>query len=312
MILVEQILPACEWVTQQARHVTLHPEKIPDYAERILKQYPLVTKMDANSHYISADREETAAYILALDSINFGSGYFHLCPGLEYAAIAGGLKKAFERGELNAAAQWVRVTPEYLSRLFSVPQGGDPKLEELLAFLAQHLRETGKNIIAEYQGKVLPLLEQAGYSALKLADIVAVWKSFRDVGVYKGREIPFLKRAQILAADMNLALGGFKDMEALTIFADNMVPHVLRYDGIISYDEGLSLNVDCGMLIVAGSEEEVEIRAAAVYAVELMKQAAHRQGHNVTSVNLDHLLWQRGYEPELYKKPRHRTLTVSY
>jgi len=312
MSLVEKVAPACRWVAQQARHVAISYEKIPAYADSILKRYPLVAALDAHDHHISGDAGETAAYILALDSINFGSGYFHLCPGLEYKALAAGLKRAFEQGELTRPEQWIKATPEHLSRLLSVPQGKHAKLEELLALFAQHLRETGKNIISGYQGKVLGLLESAGYSAPKLADIAAGWKNFRDVASYKGREIPFLKRAQILAADMNLALGGFADMNALTIFADNMVPHVLRCDGILVYDEALALNVDCGMLIGRGSEEETEIRAAAVHAVELMKQAALGLGHKVTSVNLDHLLWQRGYEPELYKKPRHQTLTTAY
>jgi hypothetical protein len=301
---VREVLPACQWVSQQARHVKINHAKIPAYAGFILDRCRPVAGLDPSIHHVTDDPEETAAYILALDSINFGSGYFD--GRLEYATIAGGLKQAFEQGELNRPEKWVKAAAEDFSRLFSVPVNG------LTALFAQHLRETGKKILAEYQGSVLNLLEQAGYSALKLADIVAAWDSFQDAPFYKGRKIPFLKRAQIVAADMHLALPGFKDMDALTIFADNMVPHVLRCDGIIEYDASLAAKIDHGACLPAGSEEEIEIRAAAIYAVELIKQAAHRQGHAVTSVNLDHMLWHRGYEPELYKKPRHRTLTTAY
>ncbi|MCE9508131.1 MAG: queuosine salvage family protein [Alphaproteobacteria bacterium] len=301
---VEKVAPACQWVAERAGHVRIHREKIPAYTAFILGKYSLISGMDPHLHHIAADRRETAAYILALDSINFGSGYFHA--GLEYNTIAEGLKKTFERGELSRPEQWAAATPEYFSQALSAP------VDELMVQFARHLRAAGEKIIAEYQGKVVNLLEEAGYSALKLANIVAAWDSFRDIHVYKGMEIPFLKRAQILAADMNLALGGFTDMDRLTIFADNMVPHVLRCDGILEYDAGLAAKIDSGALIPSGSEEEIEIRASAIHAAELMKQAAHRQGRMVMSVNLDHLLWHRGYEPELYQKPRHRTLTTDY
>jgi hypothetical protein len=301
---VEKVAPACQWVAEQAGRVKINREKIPQYTAFILGKYDLITGMDPHIHRIAANKEETAAYILALDSINFGSGYFHA--GLEYATVAGGLKKAFEQGELNRPEQWIAATPEYFSRLLSVPA------DALMVLFAAHLRAAGGKIIAEYQGKVVRLLEESGYSALQLANIVAAWGSFRDIHVYRGIEIPFLKRAQILAADMHLALGGFTDMDKLTIFADNMVPHVLRCDGILEYDAGLAAKIDDGVLIPSGSEEEIEIRATAVHAAELMKQAAHRQGQMVTPVNLDHLLWHRGYEPELYQKPRHRTLTTDY
>lgn len=316
MSLIKQVLPCCAWVAQQASHVKIHSEKIPDYVEFILKQYHIVTEMDSNIHHISSNHTETAAYFLALDSINFGSGYFPIAENcginLDYSVIARGLKKSFECSELKRPEQWVKSTPEDFSRMLQVPMGTHPKLDELLSLFAVYLRKTGEKIISEYQSKPLHLLEAANYSTTKLTDIVAGWDHFRDVSLYKGREIPFLKRAQILAADLNLALSGFTNMDRLTTFADNIVPHVLRCDDVFEYDSSLASKIDDGILLSSASEEEIEIRAAAIYAVELMRQAAHRQGNMVTSVNLDHLLWHRGHEPTLLAKPTHRTLTVDY
>jgi hypothetical protein len=310
---IEKIAPACAWVAQQADHVKIYAEKIPEYTHFILAKYPLVTEMSNDHHYISADKEKTAAYILALDSINFGSGYFHIAREcgieLEYAVIASGLKKAFEQGELDRPEAWAKVTAADFSWLLSMPQGAHPQLDKLMTLFAKHLQETGRKVLTAYQGKVLSLIESAGHSALKLADMVAEWKGFHDVHSYKGREIPILKRAQILASDMNLALSGLKDMDKLTIFADNMVPHVLRCDGILEYTAALAEKIDNGVPLLSGSAEEIEIRASAIHAVELMKAAAPQ---SITSVNLDHLLWHRGYEPELYKKRTHRTLTTDY
>ena len=38
MSLIKQVLPCCAWVAQQASHVKIHSEKIPDYVEFMLKQ----------------------------------------------------------------------------------------------------------------------------------------------------------------------------------------------------------------------------------------------------------------------------------
>jgi hypothetical protein len=303
--LVAQIAPVCAWVSKQAQHVLINYDKISDYTQLITRKYPLITQMGGGEHYISDDREKTAAYILALDSINFGSGYFTLARErgieLEYAVIAGGLKKSFEYGALSTPAQWMNITAKDFSTMFSVPLRAHAELDGLLHNFANHLRETGEIITAQYGGKVLNLIEASGGSALKLADMVAVWEGFHDVHAYKGRDIPILKRAQIVAADLNLAIGGLRDIDKLTIFADNMVPHVLRCDGILSYTSDEP--------VVSGSEKEIEIRACAIHAVELMKQ--YTDG-GFTSVNLDHMLWHRGYEPQIYNRKPHRTLGVWY
>ena len=51
----------------------------------------------------------------------------------------------------------------------------------------------------------------------------------------------FYKRAQIVPADLALAgVAEFDDLDRLTIFADNLVPHVLRVDGVLAYDAELA------------------------------------------------------------------------
>src|SRR5678815_1638264 len=126
------------------------------------------------------------------------------------------------------------------------------------------------------------------------------------------------KRAQLTAADLSLALnrqglGRFDDLDRLTIFADNLVPHVLRIDGILTYDPDLAGRIDREELIPPNSPEEIEIRANALHAVELIKEALHRREKDVTSMGLDYVLWNRGQERH-YKsiKPRHRARTVYY
>jgi len=141
---------------------------------------------------------------------------------------------------------------------------------------------------------------------------------FDDVAIWNGRAVPFMKRAQLTAADLGLAFayegwGRFDDLAELTIFADNLVPHVLRIDGVLSYDRHLLARIAAGEPLKAGSPEEIEIRAAALHAVELLKQHLHQAGHTqITSMALDYLLWNRGQAARYKAAPRHRARGVFY
>ena len=135
------------------------------------------------------------------------------------------------------------------------------------------------------------------------------WDCFADASVYDSASVPFLKRAQIAAADLARAgVVAFADLDRLTMFADNLVPHVLRLDGILRFDADLVARIERGELIEHGSPEEVEIRACAVHAVELIVRAAP----GLTAAGVDQLLWNRGGQPFYKASPRHRSRCTAY
>jgi hypothetical protein len=146
---------------------------------------------------------------------------------------------------------------------------------------------------------------------------------YRDVSRYEDLEVPFYKRAQLTAADLSAAFGGagfgaFRDVASLTVFADNLVPHVLRRQGVLRYEEALGRRIDAGELLVQGTAEEVEIRALAVHAVERMLAQLRAEAPGTgppdtpTAQQLDSLLWNRGQRPEIKAHPRHRARCVYY
>src|SRR5207302_1905798 len=144
------------------------------------------------------------------------------------------------------------------------------------------------------------LVDSADGSAEKLAVVLAEMPFYRDVGFYK--------RAQLTAADLSLAgVARFDDLDRLTIFADNLVPHVLRVDGVLRYEDGLARRIDAGALLEHDAPEEVEIRAVGLHAVELLAAATAR-----TAQELDYVLWNRGREPRYKAVPRHRARTTAY
>lgn len=162
------------------------------------------------------------------------------------------------------------------------------------------------------------MIESAGNSADQLVRLLSAMPFFDDVAECRGQRVPFYKRAQLTAAHLALAFDGrewgrFEDLGELTIFADNLVPHVLRMDGVLRYDRDLAACIDREELIHPGSPEETEIRGGALHAVELRVAELRRAGRPVTAMSIDFLLWNRGQRPQ-YKlaKPRHRSRTVYY
>jgi len=252
--------------------------------------------LDPERHYLEGSAEDVAMYMLTLDSVNFGSGWFPTlrkragCSG--YFTVSSALAERFRsRGPWSAAGLRALGAGE-VARVLGQEEG-----HELMALYARALRDLGAFL---GERSALELVAAAGGSAERLAaQLAAGMPFFCDRGFYK--------RAQIAPSDLALAgVTEFSDLDRLTIFADNLVPHVLRVDGVLRYEPALAGRIDAGELIEPGAAES-EIRACAVHACELI---AARLG--VPPRVLDSWLWSRG-QGERYKAvPRHRTRTVFY
>jgi hypothetical protein len=182
---------------------------------------------------------------------------------------------------------------------------------------ARALADLGRLLLERWDGRYTGLVAAAEGSAARLVGILDAMPFFRDVSRYGGLEVPFYKRAQITASDLAVALGGegpgrFADLDRLTLFADNLVPHVLRFEGVLCYDAALAGRIDSEQRLEAGSREEVEIRAVAVHAVERLVAAIRERGGEASARVLDGLLWNRGQRPEIKAHPRHRARCTGY
>ena len=252
--------------------------------------------IDPAIHRLDGGPEETARFMLTLDAINFGSGWFPTLrkrPGHSgYATVASALTERF-RGE----GPWSNADLRALEGAAVADTLGQPRDHELMALYGQALRSLGRWL---GERPVLEAIAAAGGSAEAFAaQLAAGMAMFDDRG--------FFKRAQIAPANLALAgVASFDDLDGLTIFADNLVPHVLRCDGILVYDPRLAAHIDAGRELRLGPQEH-EIRACAVHACELL---AARLG--VPPRTLDNWLWNRGQEPAYKALPRHRCRCVFY
>jgi hypothetical protein len=317
--LLEEVRVACAEVAGAARLVRIVEAAIPRYASTLDPQRLAQPQMDPACHYLGRG-EATLAFLLTLDAVNFGSGYF---PAIftrpeqsGFRTVAAALTAHFERHGPLSAAELSRLNSDDCARIFGFAPNS-PAAGELLAEFAASLNQFGAFLLEGFGGDFSRLVAASGGSAEHLVGLLAAMPSFNDVGRWRGRRVPFYKRAQLTAADLHIAFGGtgagcFADVDALTICADNLVPHVLRWDGVLHYAEALAARIDRGELLKSGSEEEVEIRAAAVHAGELLVAELCRRGRPVNALQLDNLLWYRGQQLFYRARPRHRTRTIFY
>ncbi|MFN8526369.1 MAG: queuosine salvage family protein [Chloroflexota bacterium] len=317
--MLQHVRSACAEVARRARSVTVDQTAIAAYASSLPLDQARAPQFDTEHHFKGSPLD-TAAFVLTLDAINFGSGYFpHLAkrPGMSgYFTIATSLKDHYERRGPIAPYQLVEVTPADCAAIFGQDAENEPAME-LMALFARALNDLGHFTERRYRGRWQMLIESANGSAIALVDILRQMPFFNDVALYGGFAVPFYKRAQITATDLAIALpddplGQFRDLDQLTIFADNLVPHVLRVDGILRYEPDLAATIDSEQLLEPGSAREVEIRACGLHAVELMVKSLRDSGEQITAAGLDYVLWNRGQQPRYKAIPRHRARCVYY
>jgi hypothetical protein len=306
----DELRVAAAEVARRARSVRIDPAAVEPYLSTLdlgalqadVDEFPI------GGH--ASTRAELAAYWLTLDAINFGSGWFPTLrkpPGRSgFGTVSAAWRAHCESSGPPSPRELAAIESAALAEILHQ----DPE-HELMELFAQSLRDLGTRLLTECGGHVLGLVDDdAGGSAVAFASRLGGWPCFADRSRYEEISVPFLKRAQIAAADLQRAgVAAWRDTARLTMFADNLVPHVLRLDGLLWFDPALVERIDRGELIEHGSPEEVEIRACAVHAVELM--VAARAG-GVTAAELDQLLWHRGQEPAYKARPRHRSRCTAY
>jgi len=89
------------------------------------------------------------------------------------------------------------------------------------------------------------------------------------------------------------------------------LPQVLRHLGALGYSAPLAARVDGWVELESGEPAEVEIRAATVVSVERVRRDLASQGRQLTSVEIDWLLWHLAQEV-FPLRPYHRVRGIYY
>jgi len=317
------ILPACEFVVDNARFVQVDLPVLQSLAGQWVDRPFEVPGWDGAIHW-SGTPQQTLHYVLLLDALNF---CFWVDPGQlrweveyqgqsfnGYKALSVALRRALEEGvELTGAQTLANLSAPQLAHILR-GKGAIPLLDQRL----EHANQVGRQLIRLWQGDFSQAVASCGGSALALTSLIAHdFPCFYDVSRYQGRDIPLYKRAQIavvdIAGSLNFqGLGEFRDLEQLTAFADYKIPQVLRALGVLHYEPDLADQVDRQQLLAPGSPEEVEIRSAMIWAVELIRRAMADLGRPLMAYELDWFFWNLGQTQLPAEKPYHRVRTVFY
>ncbi|XP_058067006.1 queuosine 5'-phosphate N-glycosylase/hydrolase [Anopheles bellator] len=336
-----------ELIVKNARYVKVNDGAIEKLADRIIQgireKEISVDNFSQHQHHPTAKDPKAVDWIFLIDTLNFcfwtpgkvatkwtvegETGYFALC-----AAINRAMREDID---VTNPAFYSTITIEQLERILRSDNATTkvPLLEERV----RCLHEVGHVLLERYGGKFENLVRSCNGSAVALLQrIVSDFPCFRDEATLElgdGPEVSktrvsIYKRAQILVGDLwscfrGEGLGRFKDIDAITMFADYRVPQVLIHFGTLSYDERLMAVLQEDTLLENGCREEVEIRGASIYIVEQLKALVREKliGHHldiapscVNAILLDHFLWdyRRKHAKELEHIPFHKTISVYY
>jgi len=317
------VLTTTKYVVENANYVHINEVALKNITEVIKKRLEQGLEPPENSFGIKGKNlEEDARLIFLEDTINF---CFWAEKGKEkweveypkgvrqggYYSLVSCFKRALDEGiPILDLDYLIDLDKEKVAYFLRSSNGVEiPLLEKRL----ENLKEAGMVLKEKFKGQFLNVIKEAEFDAVKLVKLIYDnFSSFRDIALYKGQTIYFLKRAQILANDINYLHERYnfsiKNIDKLTAFADYKIPQILRHFDVLKYEKELADKIDNYEIIPANSEYEIEIRASAIWAVELIKQNLNPI---VPSSIIDNVIWLISQNQEGLK-PYHRTLTWFY
>lgn len=189
------------------------------------------------------------------------------------------------------------------------------------------------------------MLAKASGSAARVVNLLAEeFSCFRDEHEFEGASKPirFLKRAQILVADLwacfnGESYGAFSDIDKITMFADYRVPQMLISLGALCCSPSVATAIKRHKIIESGSSWEVQLRgrhptfpgigepkefpdrstACSIWCVELMQREILKRdpSTHVNAILIDFFLYDTMKELEAAGEepfPHHRTRSIWY
>ena len=316
----KDIVASLQPLLDDLRYVSIDRERIASFCAHLKARHFPFPRWDHDFIYPALD-ETGVGYFMLFNALNFcywGSPKWEV----EYGgrAIDGAfgmlaaLKRAIEEGIPILEGSFLEGIGT--TELARVLRGNVkiPLFEQRLVIC----REVGRILVKSFGGGFHRVVEEAGGSAVKLAELlVSRFPSFDDSVLFENRRLLFHKRAQLAPAMIHERWQGkgpgvFTDLDQLTVSADYKLPQVLRKLGILEYRGGLEVMVDENRVIPARSREELEIRAATIAVGEAMVEILAPRLVGINSQRVDRLLWLVGQRKSPDDKPYHKTLTTAY
>ena len=224
---------------------------------------------------------------------------------------APGLFACFTRLQNLNIRDFVGFTSADGERLFA----GRGCLQQI-AERSQRLDQVATALAERWGASAASIIEEADWDAPAVVELlVDTVPGYRDRAETTMGTVAFDKLAHLCAAMMSTRSDRpLRGLESFPVYPDYMLPMVLRHHGLLRYEPELALAIDNRQLVEAGSDWEVGIRWATVFAAERLGEALRDVGNSVPIPSLDYALWHDAVlGPEAGKMgEHHRTLTMAY
>ncbi len=319
-----KILSSTRPLVENARFVTINPAAIDEFLAHLKPKLTAIAGSYATSLKHGETLDESVQLLFIMSSVNF---CFWAAPREKkwsvewpvgvvskggFFSLVSVFRRALATGMPLADAGYLATLPlADAEELFRGYDGTSiPLFEERVA----NLREIGRVLALSYEGKAMNLIEEAGFDAVNLATLlVEEFPSFADIVAHDNGRYMFLKRAQLFVNDLVHLAEFFPEFKLLNTdqivtLADYRLPQVLEHFGLISYADDLMQRLKAYDELAPGSREELEIRAATIWAVELVRQ---QLGVPATTT-VDTAIWLLAQDLREDMKPHHRTRTTAY
>lgn len=186
------------------------------------------------------------------------------------------------------------------------------------------LKDAGEVLNEKYDGQFANVWDAADHTLYAkdgfVERLVNDFEGFRDSWKTEHGEARFDKKAQLTAS---IAYGHFQfddffdvsdeDKQQMTVFADYRLPQQLAHPSVevLEYAPELEEKIENAERLPAGSQEELEIRAATIHAGDQLLDAVNERRDDVIGgPELDFLLWTAGRGIEDTR--HHLTETTAY
>lgn len=310
-------------VLKKSKSVTLSRKEVARLAESWIRSHVSAPIWGNEHHLKSPETRRLIDYVILLDSLNFclwvpdESNRWEVDYGGEiyrgYFALAVSLKKFFEKEPKKANFNYLSEIS--FEEFVAILQAGGTL--QLLKKRWEITKAVSRLLVKNYHGNSERFVLSGGHKAAKLVPrIASELPSFDDEASYGGKKVYLWKRAQTLVGNIHGITGGvgagyFNDLDYLTASPDYKLPQILNHWKIIEYSPKLAEKIKFRTELKAGSNEEVEIRGATVWAIEYLKEELRNRGARLESFEIDWLLCNESKRIEM-SKPHHLTTTIFY
>lgn len=328
------IKQSAEFISQNSAFVKINHSAIDACAEYIASQMQVVEYSTATwsqhpLHPRSMGPQEICDWIFMMDLLNFSFWHekssllpytvsFNGTAYTGYWSLCAAMKKMDAKGiPITSPAYYANATDAELAAFFAPDNPEFHAQIPLFQTRCEMLRKAGKILLENCDGHFSNLIKQANKSSQRLLELImsTFGDLFHDSAMYKGKQVFFHKRAQILIADMwacfeNTGLGEFLDIDTITMFADYRVPQALVHLKVIEYTTELLNLLDLNLeyhkvkatpilhenerhMLAYGDPREVEIRGASIWVVEMILKAMRERNPDmvVNAIMIDFYLW---------------------